>query len=76
MECPELKAPANGTVRVEGLTYPSEAHYSCNSGYELDGVAKRTCLIRGAWTERAPTCIEETGSAGNPNVRCVDYIVL
>ena len=31
-------------------------HYSCQEGFVLHGVSKRTCLINGSWSEKAPTC--------------------
>ena len=56
MQCPELAAPENGGVRVEGRDPGDRADYSCNDGYQLVGVAWRKCQTDGKWSGEAPTC--------------------
>ena len=34
----------------------SSASYSCLAGYELVGVASRTCATDGMWSSEEPTC--------------------
>ena len=62
--CPMLPDPDNGTVTVTSRTLNSEATYSCDVGYVLDGSATRTCeeaqestdLV---WSGSAPTCMSK-----------------
>ena len=56
LQCPELSAPENGKVHVEGRNPGDRADYSCNDGYQLVGVAWRRCQTNGKWTGEAPTC--------------------
>ena len=59
-----LPDPDNGTVTVTSRTLNSEATYSCDVGYVLDGSATRTCeeaqestdLV---WSGSAPTCMSK-----------------
>lgn len=55
-ECSTLSAPANGDVSVPSREYQSEATYSCNMGYALNGDGVRTCEDGGVWSGTAPTC--------------------
>ena len=61
-ECSELESPRNGAVDVDKRLYPGEATYSCDSGFELDGVSSRKCQINGTWEEDAPLCVDDGGS--------------
>jgi len=55
--CSTLTAPANGNVLLpSSLSVGNAAHYSCNTGYVLDGTAASVCLQNGAWTTSAPVC--------------------
>ncbi|XP_035675655.1 sushi, von Willebrand factor type A, EGF and pentraxin domain-containing protein 1-like [Branchiostoma floridae] len=54
-ECPDLAAPANGYVTL-GTFYGDTATYSCQIGYEIDGVAVRTCQADKTWRGMEPTC--------------------
>ena len=56
LTCPALQAPTNGRVVVSGLVFGSEARYSCDSGYSLEGEASRTCRENGAWSGIPPIC--------------------
>ena len=57
VQCPELKAPLYGKVRVSGGYSPSSiAYYSCNSGYSLHGLRVRKCLHDGTWYGEEPSC--------------------
>ena len=59
-ECPGLEDPSNGNVDIDSedddRLYPAKATYSCNTGYELDGVKSRQCQIDGTWDEEEPSC--------------------
>ena len=57
--CPDLTAPANGQVVVNGMTPGDTATYSCDMGFELDGVETVTCGDNGAWSARPPVCRRE-----------------
>ena len=54
--CRALPDPLNGTVMWDGLTPGSVATYSCDEGFELNGVRTRTCQNDGTWSDDAPTC--------------------
>ena len=57
--CPDLMAPDNGQVVVFGTSPGDTAMYSCNPGYELDGVDTLTCGDDGVWSAAPPVCIRE-----------------
>ena len=63
--CPDLTIPANGMVTTTdgATTYNSMATYTCNTGYNLNGNAMRTCEAGvggvGGWTGTDPTCISK-----------------
>ena len=66
IECPALADVMNGDiVYASDMTAPYDlgttATHSCNSGYSLVGVKKRTCggdgsSITGEWDRIEPTC--------------------
>ena len=56
-ECGSLPAPDHGFVDTSsGTTFGETASYVCNNGYDLIGMATRSCLENGTWSELAPTC--------------------
>lgn len=61
VQCPSLSSPSNGRVRVSGRTPGSEARYSCNEGYQLEGSVTRRCLNEGVWSSQEPICIGMCG---------------
>ena len=54
--CPDLSDPANGTVMMTGNSVGDTATYTCNEGFELDGVMMVTCQDDGMWDNPPPTC--------------------
>lgn len=55
-DCGVLEDPENGSVDLsDGTTEGSTATYTCFAGYQLKGVATRTC-IRSGWSDKEPTC--------------------
>ena len=57
--CPDLTAPENGQVMVNGLSPGDTATYSCNTGSELEGVDTVTCGDDGVWSKGPPICRRE-----------------
>jgi len=55
-ECPVVNGPTNGIVSATVRTPGSTAHYSCDMGFNLTGLANRTCQVNGSWSDAAPTC--------------------
>ncbi|KAL4232596.1 hypothetical protein ACF0H5_007286 [Mactra antiquata] len=56
-DCGVLSDPSFGDVDITaGTQYGDIATYSCDSGFELDGVIERTCQSDGTWSGVAPTC--------------------
>ena len=51
-----LNNPTDGQVSFTTTTFSSTATYSCNTGYNLQGVATRTCQADGIWSDSEPTC--------------------
>ena len=56
LSCGRLDAPDNGKVVISGTTPGSITTYSCNPGFELVGVSKRTCQNNGEWSADEPFC--------------------
>ena len=55
-DCGNLEDPENGSVDLsDGTTEGSSATYTCFAGYQLKGVATRTCT-RSGWSDKEPTC--------------------
>ncbi len=55
--CPTLTDPVDGSVSFSSVSVDSTATYSCNTGFELVGVAPRTCFAgTGEWSGMEPTC--------------------
>lgn len=56
--CGDLEDPENGRVNTStGTIVGSEAVYTCNEGYDLDGVEVRVCTSDGTWSDEEPTCV-------------------
>ena len=56
--CPPLEDPDNGRVTVTGFGIGDEASYTCDQGYQLDGVSSLTCSSDGQWSSQPPTCTQ------------------
>lgn len=60
VDCNSLPSPANGMVDLSPSTmFGSTAVYSCNEGYELNGINMRECESDGDWSLSAipdPIC--------------------
>ena len=54
--CPDLEAPAYGSVDDGDNRPGTKAVYSCKDGFELVGDRKRLCKYDGTWDGDAPTC--------------------
>ena len=55
--CPVLEDLENGRVSWTGLTPGSNATYSCDGGWVLDGAQNRICQDNGTWSNEPPSCI-------------------
>ena len=49
MEC-TFEIPENGNATVTGIGLGSVAQYSCDAGYELEGISEQACLENGTWS--------------------------
>ncbi len=54
--CPALTDPTNGMVSVPNNNFESNATYTCDTGYTLNGDTTRTCGSDGVWSGSDPTC--------------------
>ena len=57
--CPDPVAPANGGVTFTGNNIGDTATYTCDSGFELDGLPTATCADgdETSFQPPAPTCV-------------------
>ena len=60
--CPDLTAPENGAVMVNGRRTGDTAEYSCNVGYELVGDQTRMCMSNSQWSGQTPSCQISSGN--------------
>ena len=55
--CPPPEPPSNGyVVTPDRRVLNTVAVYSCEVGYEIDGVSERICSMDGEYSDVAPTC--------------------
>ena len=59
VNCGPLNNPTNGQVMVPATTFNSNATYSCNSAFKLNGAQTRTCQADRTWGNAEPTCVGE-----------------
>ena len=60
VECGDLIDPPNGVVSLfPGTIFGSEASYSCDTGYTLNGCPTRMCQASGNWSNSVPECISK-----------------
>ena len=67
--CDVLPNPTNGLVTITRLGSPgilpgSQAVYTCNGGYEINGNSIRDCQSDGTWSGSEPTCTPGAITAG------------
>ncbi|WAQ98127.1 SVEP1-like protein [Mya arenaria] len=56
VSCPDLAAPAGGTVNIVTDGATTTASYECAPEYALYGDAERTCMGDDTWTGDSPSC--------------------
>jgi len=59
--CDPIIPPTNGTCTPVNCTgvVGDQLHYSCNSGFIMNGTNVSSCLQGGTWDNSAPSCIGE-----------------
>ena len=57
--CPQLSAPAHGSVEPCSNLPGQTCQFSCDQGYVLSGATTRTCNNDGTWTGLQTQCIGE-----------------
>ena len=64
-ECPILQDPDDGSVEYNKQVRfnPNTANYTCDEGFDLEGMKNRTCLTNGSWSYEDPTCASSGGSS-------------
>ncbi|XP_035673047.1 E-selectin-like [Branchiostoma floridae] len=56
-QCSSLTAPTNGALNSTGAnSYQDVVTFTCNTGYQLNGVSSVTCQADGTWSGPVPTC--------------------
>ncbi|XP_033110344.1 multiple epidermal growth factor-like domains protein 10 [Anneissia japonica] len=63
-DCGNLDNIENGMTSYTGTTFGMNTTYTCNIGYNINGVMIRTCEATGLWSGSPPTC--EVVSCGDP----------
>ncbi|WAR08657.1 CSMD3-like protein [Mya arenaria] len=54
---PTCEIKDNGSIDISGgTTYDSVAIYTCNAGFDINGVNQRTCRADQTWSNLEPTC--------------------
>ncbi|XP_035669071.1 P-selectin-like [Branchiostoma floridae] len=68
-QCPVLTATANGvrTPATGSNFYTDMITFTCDTGYQLNGVSTLTCQADGTWSGNAPTC---TSSGTGSGIQC------
>jgi len=61
VSCPQLTDPSNGMVDCsladDGTpSYEDTCSFTCNTGYQLNGSATRTCESNGRWSGSDTMC--------------------
>lgn len=56
ISCPIPISIRRGTVTGDDYSFGATIHYECDEGYELFGVASRTCQENKEWTDIEPYC--------------------
>ena len=56
VHCGNPGVPMNGRTTLISDTLGSIVNYTCNEGYELNGVNQRGCLANGSWSFTLPDC--------------------
>ncbi|OWF34540.1 Sushi, von Willebrand factor type A, EGF and pentraxin domain-containing protein 1 [Mizuhopecten yessoensis] len=54
--CPQPERIFNGEVMTNGEVYQSRAIFSCDEGFELEGVKVLMCIENGKWSAEFPVC--------------------
>ncbi|XP_033125717.1 CUB and sushi domain-containing protein 3-like, partial [Anneissia japonica] len=55
-DCGNLDNIENGMTSYTGTTFGMNTTYTCNIGYNINGVMIRTCEATGLWSGSPPTC--------------------
>ncbi|CAH1255083.1 SELE [Branchiostoma lanceolatum] len=56
LQCPELTAPAFGSLSTGDTSYNTVVTFKCDTGYTLNGVDNTRCHAFAGWTNKVPTC--------------------
>ncbi|XP_037078629.1 protein lev-9-like, partial [Pollicipes pollicipes] len=70
-ECPKLKPPDFGRMKLNERTYGATAKYACREGFRLVGPGTRLCQADGRWSGLDPVCKElnkDVFCEGSPNI--------
>ncbi|XP_065194495.1 sushi, von Willebrand factor type A, EGF and pentraxin domain-containing protein 1-like isoform X4 [Sycon ciliatum] len=55
--CADPGAPVNGRKMLQGLSYNNTVTFSCDTGFNLTGMAVQHCAETGKWSATQPTCV-------------------
>ena len=62
VDCGMLDAPMFGDINFNETTFGSNATYTCQRGYTLNGTSVRVCGGDGQWSDSAPQCTRKMNS--------------
>ncbi|XP_067016808.1 sushi, von Willebrand factor type A, EGF and pentraxin domain-containing protein 1-like isoform X2 [Acropora muricata] len=56
VDCGEVQAPENGSLRGNHTTFPNKLNFYCDEGFVLKGSSFRDCLSDATWSGNETTC--------------------
>ena len=74
LECGEPEVPAHGLVSIRTHEGVQIASYSCQDGYQLQGLTDRSCDGTG-WSGKEPVCIQSSKTVTFPPSDEVSYVM-
>lgn len=54
--CEDPEELVNGSAQFRGTAFGIVVTYSCDDGFELNGLSSIRCLEAGLWSGSVPTC--------------------
>lgn len=61
--CPIPEQPANGRIEMLDRRLGGLVNYKCEEGFQMMGIASRSCLSSGGWSGTFPKCLASGASA-------------
>ena len=56
VHCDELIIPLNGSVSSRETVFGTRVNFTCDIGFQLNGLRELTCFPNGSWSGDEPLC--------------------